>query len=109
MRVHLVLILAGLFSAFAASADTDPKLVRTYKAKCAACHGADGKADTEAGKKAKLADMTKAEWQKSKTDAQLKASIENGIKKDGNEMEAFKDKLTPEQITGLVAYIRTLK
>ncbi len=109
MPIRTLVLLGGFLASTTAFADVDPKIVRTWKAKCAACHGADGKADTESGKKAKIPDMTKPEWQKGKTDDQIKASIENGIKKDGKEMEPFKDKLTPEQITGLIAYIRTLK
>ncbi len=109
MRIRPLILLTGLFVASTSFADADPKIVRTWKAKCASCHGAEGKGDTEAGKKAKLADMTKPEWQKKFTDAQIKTQIENGIKKDGNEMEPFKDKLTPEQITGLIAYIRSFK
>jgi mono/diheme cytochrome c family protein len=109
MRIGTLFLLGSFLVTSTAFADIDPKIVRTWKAKCAACHGADGKADTESGKKFKISDMTKPEWQKSKTDDQLKTSIETGIKKDGKEMEAFKDKLTPEQITGLIAYIRTLK
>jgi mono/diheme cytochrome c family protein len=108
MRIrHLMLL--GVFVAASAHAEVDAKIVRTWKAKCASCHGVDGKADTDTGKKAKIGDFTKADWQKSKTDAQIKAAIENGAKKDGNEMDPYKDKLAPEQIDGLVAYVRTLK
>ncbi len=108
MRIPHLFILAALVAG-SAHAEVDVKIVRTWKAKCASCHGVDGKADTETGKKAKLPDFTKADWQKGKTDAQIKSAIENGTKKDGNEMDPYKDKLSPEQIDGLVAYVRTLK
>lgn len=109
MRSFLKVVIAGLICAASAHAEVDAKIVRTWKAKCASCHGVDGKGETETGKKAKISDFTKAEWQKSKTDAQLKTSIENGIKKDGAEMDAYKDKLDAAQIDGLVQHIRSLK
>ena len=96
----------------AGGAPADPKIERTWKAKCASCHGADGKGDTDQGKKMGVADMSKADWQKKFTDAQIKDVTLNGIKreKDGKkqEMDPYKDKLKPEQIDGLVTYIRSL-
>ena len=109
MRMFPKVVLLALIGAAAAHAEVDAKIVRTWKAKCASCHGVDGKGDTETGKKAKISDFTKADWQKSKTDAQLKTAIENGTKKEGAEMDPYKDKLDSAQIDGLVQYIRTLK
>lgn len=109
MRIARMTLLAVLFTAAASRAEVDAKIVKTWKAKCASCHGADGKAETDTGKKAKIADFTKADWQKSKTDAQIKSAIENGAKKEGQEMDPYKDKLSPEQIDGLVQYVRSLK
>jgi mono/diheme cytochrome c family protein len=88
-----------------ARAEVDKKTERTWKAKCASCHGADGKAQTEQGQKMKIADLTKT----TKSDAELKAAIENGVKKEGAEMEGYKDKIDGAQIDALVAYIKTLK
>jgi mono/diheme cytochrome c family protein len=109
MRSFLKVILAALVCAAAARAEVDPKVVRTWKAKCASCHGVDGKGETETGKKAKISDFTKADWQKGKTDAQIKSAIENGAKKEGAEMDPYKDKLDGAMIDGLVQYVRTLK
>jgi mono/diheme cytochrome c family protein len=97
-----------LVAALGARAD-DPKTARTWKAKCGSCHGADGKGDTEQGRKAKVANFSSPEWQKSKSDADIKSAIENGKKKGDVEMEPYKDKLEPAQIDTLVGYIRTLK
>jgi mono/diheme cytochrome c family protein len=108
------LAIAAAVTSFAprrASAEADPKTVRTWKAKCASCHGVDGKAKTETGEKLSIPDMTSAAWQKKVTDAQIKAAINDGIKREGKPegMDGFKDKLTPEQIDALAAYVRTLK
>ena len=102
----ITLLLLG--AAVGARAD-DPKTARTWKAKCGSCHGADGKGDTEQGRKVKIADFSSAEWQKSKSDADIKTAIEGGKKKGDVEMEPYKDKLEPAQIDTLIAYIRTLK
>jgi mono/diheme cytochrome c family protein len=71
----------------------------TFKAKCAGCHGADGK-----GKAAmKTGDLASADVQK-KSDADLSGVITNGKAP----MPAYKT-LTPEQVKDLVSYIRSLK
>jgi len=103
------LLLTLTLCAVSANAQEDKKTARNWKAKCASCHGAEGKGDTEQGQKAKLADFTKPAWQKAKSDADIKKAIENGTAKEGVEMEPYKDKLEPAQIDALVAYIRALK
>jgi mono/diheme cytochrome c family protein len=103
------MLLALTICAVSAHAQDDKKTARTWKAKCASCHGADGKGDTEQGQKAKVADFSKPAWQKAKSDADIKKAIENGSKKEGVEMDGYKDKLEPAQIDTLVAYVRTFK
>jgi len=49
MRSALVVGLLALLPA-AASGASDPKTERLWKAKCASCHGIDGKGDTDQGK-----------------------------------------------------------
>ena len=71
----------------------------TYKAKCAMCHGPDGK-----GKEAmKTRDLSSADVQK-QSDADLSGIITNGKGK----MPAYKT-MTPEQVKDLVGFIRSLK
>ncbi len=76
----------------------------TFKAKCAMCHGADGSGQTAMGKTFKLRDMGSADVQ-SQSDADLTTIITKGKGK----MPSYDGKLTPDQITGVVKYIRTLK
>jgi mono/diheme cytochrome c family protein len=76
----------------------------TYKAKCAACHGADGKGDTSTGKMMKIQDLSSPEVQ-SQSDADLAKIITNGKGK----MPKYEGKLTADQINDLVKYIRTFK
>ena len=95
-----------------AAGPPDAKTVRLWKSKCASCHGADGKGDTDQGKKMKVGNMATAAFQKSATDDQLKKAILNGVKteKDGvkKAMDGYKDELTPEQVDALVQFIRAL-
>jgi mono/diheme cytochrome c family protein len=71
-----------------------------FKAKCAGCHGADGK-----GKEAmKTTDMAAADVQKM-SDADLSKIISEG---KPPKMPAYKA-LTPDQVKDLVGYIRSLK
>jgi len=74
-----------------------------YKAKCSACHGADGKGDTPVGKKMGLRDFASPEVQKS-SDDELTAIIADGKDK----MPSYKKSLKPAQIKDLVGYIRSL-
>jgi mono/diheme cytochrome c family protein len=91
----------------------DPATDRLWRAKCASCHGADGKGQTEQGKKMGIADMSTVDWQGKFADAAIKTAISDGLKRDKNgmhqEMEAYKAKLRPDQLDGLLAYVRTLK
>lgn len=98
--------------AFAEDAKVDKKIERLWKSKCASCHGVDGKGQTDQGKKMKVADYASPAWQKGITDEKIKHAIVTGVKKEEGgvkkEMDAFAD-LTPEQLDGLVALIRSLK
>jgi cytochrome c6 len=71
----------------------------TYKAKCAGCHGADGK-----GKEAmKTRDLSSADVQK-QSDADLSGIITNGKGK----MPPYKA-MSADQVKDMVAFIRSLK
>jgi cytochrome c6 len=89
----------GLWGTTAAAQDG----AANYKAKCAMCHGADGKGDTPIGKKMGIHDFASAEVQKA-SDADLIATITKGK----NKMPAYENKLSAAQIKEIVAYIRSL-
>ncbi|HTZ83331.1 MAG TPA: cytochrome c [Candidatus Acidoferrales bacterium] len=72
----------------------------TYKAKCAMCHGADGK-----GGKMGTKDFASPDIQ-SQTDAQLADTISKG---KPPKMPAYGTKLSADDIKGLVAQIRSFK
>jgi len=105
MKMLAIAAAATLSFSGAAAAD---EIADAYKAQCKGCHGAEGKGDTKIGLKEKVEDMTNPKWQASNTDVQIKNVITNGSDKNPK-MKAFKTKLTPAQIDGLVAYVRAMK
>jgi cytochrome c6 len=74
-----------------------------YAAKCAICHAKDGSGLPNWRSKGQP-DFTDAKWQKSRTDAQISDATKNG---KGKFMPAFKAKMSDEEITAVVARIRS--
>lgn len=104
MRKTLVLTLGILFVLAAVPSLLAADAPAVFKAKCAACHGADGKGQTAVGKTMKIRDFHSADVQK-QSDADLTKIIESGKGK----MPSFKGKLTNEEVASVVKYIRSLK
>jgi len=74
-----------------------------FKKNCMMCHGADGKGFPAL----KTPDFTDPKWQSSTTDKEMREVIKNG--KKGTTMAAFGAKLKDDEISAVVAYIRSLK
>ncbi len=73
-----------------------------YKAKCVACHGADGKGGTPMGKALKVKSLAGT----SLPAAEIEKIVAQG--KPGTKMVAVKG-LTPEQLSALAAHVKSLK
>jgi mono/diheme cytochrome c family protein len=99
LRMTAVLTLAS--AALCASAED---AASTYKAKCAACHGAAGDANTPAGKALKVPSFSSEEAVK-QSDAVLLEIAKNGKGK----MPAWHDKLSDVQLKDLVVFIHGLQ
>ena len=97
----LMVIAALTLGAAGARADDVAAL---YKSKCAACHGADGKGDTPAGKKLGTKDFRSPDVAKM-TDTELF----DITKKGKDKMPGYDQKITDDQIRELVKYVRSLK
>ena len=74
-----------------------------FQAQCVGCHGPDGRAQTEMGKKIGAADLTAGAVQQ-QSDSQLATIVHDGKKK----MPSFADKLSSDEIRAVIAYIREL-
>lgn len=102
----------ALFFAFAAAgalafaADKGGSPSPLFLQKCIKCHGEDGRAQTEKGKKLKAQDFTDPDFQQHKSDEQLAEAITNGTEKD---MPAFGKVLSPEEIESLVRVVRSFR
>jgi cytochrome c5 len=75
-----------------------------YKSKCQMCHAANGSGDTPVGKSLHVRDLRTDEVQK-QTDVQLTKTIAGGKGK----MPAYGQQLTNDDMSALIAHIRTLK
>jgi mono/diheme cytochrome c family protein len=90
------LLVAAALLATATTASADGKTL--FGAKCAACHGADGKGQTTMGKKLGVKDLTVTKL----TAAEMEALIGAGRGK----MTPFAGKLTPAEIKDVATFVK---
>ena len=74
-----------------------------FQEQCIGCHGADGKAQTDMGRKVHAADLTSGAVQ-GQSDVKLEKIVKGGKEK----MPAFDGKLSDEEIRSVVAYVRQI-
>jgi cbb3-type cytochrome c oxidase subunit III len=79
---------------------------KVYRKNCATCHGNDGRAKTIKGRLKGAKNLTDATWQASVTDERITDVITIG--QEGG-MPAFGKKLSQDEVTALVGYVRALK
>ena len=94
LMLAMIVFLSAPAKADAAAAEA------TYKAKCAMCHGPDGKGATATGKTMGVKDFASDDVQKM-SDADLSAAITSGKGK----MPKYAS-LSADQVKDLVAYVR---
>jgi cbb3-type cytochrome c oxidase subunit III len=78
---------------------------KIFARSCSPCHGKDGQPNAVFAKQG-VRNFTDAAWQKATSDAQIEKTIREG--KQGTMMASFEKQLSPQEITGLVAYVRRL-
>jgi mono/diheme cytochrome c family protein len=76
---------------------------KVYKAKCASCHGPDGKGETAAGKVTKARDICSDEVKK-----ETEAAWTDIIVKGKNKMPSYDKKITDGEVKDVIAYMRSL-
>ncbi len=79
---------------------------KDFASLCVACHGKTGRGDgpVAAALNPRPTDLSDPEFQSARSDDELKVAVATG--KDT--MPGFENQLTPEQIRGVVAYMRSL-
>lgn len=95
-----IFLVAGVSCVPAGAKDTTQDL---YKSKCQICHGVDGN-PTVAGKTLGARDLRSSDV-RGESDAQLTEIIAKGK----NKMPAYEKSLKPDEIKGLVSYVRELE
>lgn len=75
-----------------------------FKKNCLMCHGADGAGKTKIGLKLGAADLTSQDI-RSMSNESLAQAVTNGKGK----MPPFGKTLTPDEITSVIHYVRTLR
>ncbi len=106
MKTRLALLLSLSLATTVQAADETT--VELWTARCKSCHGPDGRAQTQMGKKEAIVDMSQPAWQKAQSNEDIREVIAEGSSRN-KRMKPYKEKLTPQQIDSLVAYIRTFK
>ena len=100
MTLGFALIVVGFGVAALAADAPDGKAL--FESKCSICHGKDGVAKSTAKGAANLNDP---KFQGANTAQAIEKVIAGGKGK----MKGLKEKLTPEQIAGVAAHVKTLK
>jgi len=103
MGSTLALIICFSVTLHASAADATTEGTALFKAKCTMCHGPEADGKTTMGAKFGIRDMHSADVQK-QSDSELTQIITKGKGK----MPSYDGKLTPEQITQVVSFIRQL-
>ena len=107
MKKVILAVMVIAFALFIALPNLSWAQEDLYKAKCAGCHGADGKG-TPAGKKMVAPEFSSPVVQKA-SDADLADFIENGGPQK-KAMHAFANKgVSPADAAKLAVYVKTLK
>lgn len=95
MPLPRLLLVAALLLPAAAPADDGRQM---YGKKCLACHGLDGAGDKPLGRKVKAPDLRGSRL--------TQREVEQVIAEGRGRMLPYKDKLSPEQIAAIAAWVR---
>lgn len=101
----LITAIAFTLASFSGFADEDPTKAAWDK-QCKKCHAEDGSGQTALGKKLKLKDYTQAEALAEFSDEDLFNMTKDGV--PDTKMNGYAKKLSDEEITALVAYMRAM-
>jgi cytochrome c6 len=104
LTVRCALLNAIFVLAFATTSFAQTDAAKIFKANCTLCHSDDGSGNSATGKALKAKDLRSDEVQ-----TQSDAALNEAITKGKGKMPAFGNKIKPDDVKGLVTYIRGLK
>jgi cytochrome c5 len=107
MKKALMLIAATAFCLnMNLSADDSDPAKANWDRHCAKCHAEDGSAATKLGEKLEIMDYTDPASLAELSDEDLFKMTKDGV--EGTKMRGYGNKLSDEEITALVAYMRAM-
>lgn len=107
---QVLLLTVAAFTLAGTPTLTAADVAENWTKHCGACHGADGKGKTKAGRMAGVKDQSDPAYQASLKDEKMFQSIKDGLKEGEKEkMKPFHEKLSDEEIKVLVAFVRGFK
>jgi cytochrome c553 len=107
MKKSIMLATALCFAAAITASAADGK--DNWDKSCAKCHGADGKGQTNIGKKLGCKDYSDAKVLDALTDDAAFKAVKEGVKDNDKVVMKASDNLSDDDIKALVAYMRTFK
>jgi|SRR5579872_2818438 len=102
LRIGIAILAASLFLLGTSRVHAQNEAEKTYKTKCAACHGADG-SGSEVGKK-----MGAHDFHSSQVQSQSEADLAQVVAKGKNKMPSYEKSLKPDEIKALATYVHDL-
>lgn len=99
-RPSLIVLLAIITSAL----NAEEPSTRLFRTECSACHGLDGLSKGPSGTRLPGRILADGTWLSKQEDSSLLKSIQNGK----GAMPSYQGRLKPEELNGLVRYIRSL-
>jgi len=112
IAAFLLFHLAGIADALTQRSSTKSHatdVAELFRNNCARCHGAGGRGDTPVGQSHNTPDFTDSEWWKKNSAITGTRSLTTIVRQGKGEMPAFGEKLKPNEISGLVKYIRKFR
>lgn len=108
VRISFLLALAAsVLSLAGARAEEDDLGQDVYNSRCASCHGRDGKARTDIGRKLKAKDLTQATTWQGLTDNAIEKQILAGT--PDKSMPPYQGRLSAEELAAVIKYLHEFK
>ena len=85
------------------------EVAELFRNNCARCHGADGRGDTPLGLQHNTPDLTAADWWHKNSAIASTRSLTTIVRQGKGDMPAFGEKLKPNEISGLVKFMRKFR